>query len=84
MILVYHIEPNKVERKRRDLKLRLAIVEHSLWPVRFPKNAAKCEITDYNTVYLTDGWEMKPEWVGRKSRRDIKGPRSNQIILLLR
>ncbi|GBN96946.1 hypothetical protein AVEN_52381-1 [Araneus ventricosus] len=58
-IPVYHPQANPVERKNRDLKMRLAILvedEHDSWceklpSIRFAMNTAKCSSTGQTAAF---------------------------------
>ncbi|GFU60449.1 transposon Tf2-11 polyprotein [Trichonephila clavipes] len=67
LIPVYHPQASSVERKNRDLKLRLAILvqdKHDCWSeklpfIRFALNTAKCETTGQTAAFLNFGRELR-------------------------
>ncbi|GBM32307.1 hypothetical protein AVEN_223345-1 [Araneus ventricosus] len=67
LIPVYHPLANPVERKNRDLKPRLAMMEgniHTLWneqlpAIRFAMNTAKCETTGCTAAYMNLARELR-------------------------
>ncbi|GFW03801.1 retrovirus-related Pol polyprotein from transposon 412 [Trichonephila clavipes] len=67
LIPVYHPQANPVERKKRDLKPRLAILvqdKHDCWTekllfIRFALNTAKCETTGQTACFLNFGREVR-------------------------
>ncbi|GFU49007.1 integrase catalytic domain-containing protein [Trichonephila clavipes] len=67
IIPVYHPQANPVERKNRDLKLRITILvqnRHDEWEdklpsIRFTLNSAKCDTTGKTAAHLQFGPEMR-------------------------
>ncbi|GFX73378.1 hypothetical protein TNCV_1469981 [Trichonephila clavipes] len=67
LIPVYHPQANPVERKNRDLKPRLAILDqdkHDCWSeklpfIRFALNTAKCKTTGQTAAFLNFGRELR-------------------------
>ncbi|GBM26817.1 Transposon Ty3-I Gag-Pol polyprotein [Araneus ventricosus] len=66
-IPIYHPQANPVERKKRDLKPRLAMLvedQHDSWckklpSIRFAMNTARCSSTGQTAAYLTFGRELR-------------------------
>ena len=64
---VYHPQANLVERKNRDLKLRLVMlvgIDHTTWCeklpiIRFALNSEKCSYTGQTAAYLMLGREPR-------------------------
>ncbi|GBN48306.1 hypothetical protein AVEN_168892-1 [Araneus ventricosus] len=66
-IPVYHPQANPVERKNRDLKLRLSILigdQHDKWDeylpaILFAMNTVKCDTTGQTAAFLQFGQELR-------------------------